>query len=76
MKFNPFSTVPAGTLDAILATGLTLSDPPAGDFGDVVSGVLKGCAAEVEVAAGLSFGRGFVVCVVLRVTASARVEEV
>lgn len=40
-------------------------------FGAAVSGVLKGCAAEVDVAAGLSLGRGFVAVVVCAVTACA-----
>lgn len=41
-----------------------------------MSGVLKGCAADVEVAAGLSFGRGFVAVVVWAVTACARFDVV
>lgn len=36
-----------------------------------MSGSLKGCAADVEVAAGLSLGRGFVAVVVWAVTGSA-----
>lgn len=75
-KFRPLNTVPAGTLETILAAALLCSFW-IGRFsrsGEDVNGVLKGCAAEVEVAAGLSFGLEFVAVVVCAVTACARRE--
>ena len=70
MKFKPFSTVPAGTLDCMRDAGLVCSDCVGrscrSDEGE--RGALKGCAAGVEVAAGLPLGRGLVAVVVCAVT--------
>jgi hypothetical protein len=59
-KFSPFSGVPAGTLlltsgAAFFSATLAALFSSAG-LGAGVSGALKGCAAEVEVAAGESLG--------------------
>jgi hypothetical protein len=71
MKFNPFNTVPAGTelvgsfagvVRCLLAIGKSWLE----GFGE--SGALKGCAADVDVAAGRPSGRGFVAVVVCAVT--------
>ena len=76
MKFSPLSTVPAGTLLCICSGFLLLSTSlligRSRLSGEGVKGVLKGCAADVDVAAGRSFGRGFVAVVVCAVTAWAR----
>lgn len=61
MKFSPLRTVPAGTLETTLAACLlcfvSMGRSSFPLFGDGVRGVLKGCAADVDVAAGLTFGR-------------------
>lgn len=61
MKFKPLSTVPGATLDTILTACLlcfvSMGKSSFGLVGEAVKGVLKGCAADVDVAAGLSLGR-------------------
>lgn len=69
MKFSPRSTVPAGTLD--LTVGAAFADTASFSEAVGVSGVLNGCAAEVEIAAGWPSGRAFVAVVVCVVTACA-----
>ena len=71
MKFNPFNTVPAGTLlagnfAAAVFWFRVIGSPCFEGFGD--SGVLNGCAADVDVAAGCPEGRGLVAVVVCAVT--------
>lgn len=72
--------MPAGTLDTILAACLlcfvSMGRSRLSWCGEGVRGVLKGCAAAVEVAAGLSLGRGFVAVVSCADTACARDEDV
>jgi hypothetical protein len=63
-KLSPLSGVPAGTLlltrgAAFFCAACAAAFAMAGS-GDGVSGALKGCAADVEVAAGASLGRAFV----------------
>lgn len=78
MKLRPLSTVPAGTLDTILVACLlcfvSMGRSSLGLVGEGVSGVLKGCAADVDVAAGLSLGRPTDAVVSCADTACARVE--
>lgn len=77
MKFKPFSTVPAGTLLwGSFTAGLgfrVIGRDCLDSFGE--SGALKGCAAEVEVAAGWPPGRGLVAVVVCAVTGVERAAE-
>lgn len=67
----PFSTVPAETellIFSFLLVGFRASGSIPG-----IEPAEKGCAADVDVAAGVSLGRGLVAVVVLAVTACAAV---